>query len=118
MPRARSCWAALEPFSDYLFGDFNKGNKFQGQPTFVSSRAWSYATFVQDDIKLTPKLTLNAGLRWQYDQSFHELHHGDAFFDPCAILYSGTNTSCVPHWDQFGVNAPNSTFDPSKHQFE
>jgi len=106
------------PFSDYLFGDFNKGNKIQGQPTFVSSRAWSYGTFVQDDIKLTPRLTLNAGLRWQYDQSFHELHHGDAFFDPCAILYSGKNASCVPHWDQFGVNAPNSTFDPSKHQFE
>src|SRR5260370_977803 len=104
------------PFSDYLFGDFSKTSKFQGQPEFVSSRAWSYAFFVQDDIKLTPKLTLNAGLRWQYDQSFHEIHHGDAFFDPCAVDYS--QPGCVPHWDQFGVNAPDSTFDPSKHQFE
>jgi len=107
------------PFSDFLFGNFSKTASFHGQPLFVSSRAWSYALFVQDDIKLTPKLTLNAGLRWQYDQSFHETHHGDAFFDPCAILYSGKDPSCVPHWEQFGVGGtPDTTLDPSKHQFE
>jgi hypothetical protein len=104
-------------FSDFLFGFPNKTSSFQGQPTFVSSRAWSYGLFIQDDIKLTPKLTLNAGLRWQYDQSFHETHHGDAFFDPCAVDYS--TPGCVPHWDQFGVGGtPDTTFDPSKHQFE
>jgi hypothetical protein len=107
------------PFSDYLFGNFSKTSSFHGQPLFVSSRAWAYAFFVQDDIKLTPKLTLNAGLRWQYDQSFHETHHGDAFFDPCATLYSGKDPSCVPHWEQFGVGGtPDTTLDPSKHQFE
>jgi Carboxypeptidase regulatory-like domain/TonB dependent receptor len=105
------------PFSDFLFGRFSKTSKLQGQPVFVSSRAWSYAFFVQDDIKLTPKLTLNAGLRWQYDQSFHETHHGDAFFDPCAVDYS--TSGCVPHWEQFGVGGtPDTTLDPSKHQFE
>ncbi len=106
------------PFSDFLFGYMNKG-QVQVQPLFVSSRAWSYSFFFQDDIKLTQKLTLNAGLRWQYDQSFHELHHGDAFFDPCAALYSGKDPSCVPHWEQFGVGGtPDTTLDPSKHQFE
>jgi carboxypeptidase family protein/TonB-dependent receptor-like protein len=103
-------------FADFLFGYPNASAKIQGQPAFVSSRAWSYALFLQDDIKLTPKLTLNAGLRWQYDQSFRELHHGDAFFDPCAVLYS--SSGCVPHWEQFGVNAPETTLDPSRHQFE
>jgi TonB-dependent receptor-like protein len=93
-------------FSDFLFGVMNKGS-VQVQPVFVSSRAWSYSLFIQDDIKLTPRLTLNAGLRWQYDQSFHELHHGNAFFNP----YSGA-------WEQFGVNAPETTLDPSKKQFE
>ncbi len=103
-------------FSDFLFGKMNKG-QVQVQPLFVSSRAWSYSLFVQDDIKLAPKLTLNAGLRWQYDQSFHELHHGDAFFDPCAVDFS--TPGCVPHWDQFGVGGtPDTTLDPSKHQFE
>ena len=93
-------------FADFLFGVMNQG-KVQVQPLFVSSRAWSYSFFFQDDIKLTPRLTLNAGLRWQYDQSFRELHDGNAFFNP----FSGA-------WEQFGVNAPERTFDPSKKQFE
>jgi len=103
------------PFADFLFGSINNGN-VQVQNIFVSSRAWSYNFFVQDDFKFSPKLTLNLGLRWQYDQSFHEIHHGDAFFDPCAVAF--TNGACTPHWEQFGVNAPDTTFDPSKKQFE
>jgi len=92
-------------FADFLFGGMNNGS-VQVQNAFVSSRAWSYAFFVQDDFKLTPRLSLNLGLRWQYDQSFHEIHHGDAFFDPFTAK-----------WEQFGVNAPNTTFDPSAKEF-
>jgi hypothetical protein len=102
-------------FADFLFGTMNNSS-VQVQNAFVSSRAWSYSFFVQDDFKMTPKLTLNLGLRWQYDQSFHEIHHGDAFFDPCAVFER--EPGCVPHWEQFGVNAPDTTLDPSKKQFE
>jgi hypothetical protein len=106
-------------FSDFLFGVVSGGSSVEVQNAFASSRAWSYSFFVQDDFNLTPKLTLNLGLRYQYDQSFQEIHHGDAFFDPCAILYSGKDPSCVPHWEQFGVGGtPNTTLDPSKLQFE
>ena len=106
------------PFADFLFGTM-ANSSVQVQNAFVSSRAWSYSLFFQDDFKITPKVTLNLGLRYQYDQSFHETHHGDAFFDPCAILYSGRDPSCVPHWEQFGVNGtPDTTLDPSKLQFE
>jgi hypothetical protein len=105
-------------FSDFLFGVMSGNSGVTVQNTYASSRAWSYSAFLQDDFKLSSKLTLNLGVRYQYDQSFREIHHGDAYFDPCAIFYTGKDPSCVPHWEQFGVNAPDTTLDPSKRQFE
>lgn len=93
-------------FADFLFGTVASGSSVQVQNAMVSSRAWAYAYFIQDDFKLTPKLTLNLGLRYQWDDSFHELHNGDAFFNPYTA-----------QWEQFGVNAPSTTFDSWKKEF-
>lgn len=92
-------------FADFLFGVINNGS-VNVQNAMLSTRAWSYSLYLQDDIKLTKKLTVNLGLRWQYDQSFHEIHSGLAFFNPFRA-----------EWEQFGVNAPDTPFDPSRKQF-
>ncbi len=92
-------------FADFMLGALSNSS-VQVQNAMVESRAWAYAYFIQDDFKLTPKLTLNLGLRYQWDNSFHELHNGDAFFNPYTA-----------QWEQFGVNAPSTTFDSWKKEF-
>ena len=92
-------------FADFLFGTMTQGD-VQVQNVLVQVRAWTHSFFVQDDFRVNPKLTLNLGLRYQYDQSFREVHNGLAFFNPFA-----------GQWVQFGVNAPATSFDPSWKQF-
>jgi len=45
---------------------------------------WNFLTsgFVQDDVKLTPRFTLNMGLRYDFQQTPREHHDGLSNFDP------------------------------------
>ncbi len=95
-----------DPFADFLMGYVGSGSKVDVQNAILDTRAWAYSLFFQDDFKMTPRLTLNMGLRWQLDKSFSEAHNGLAFFNPYTAA-----------WEQFGVNAPATSFDASKKEF-
>jgi carboxypeptidase family protein/TonB-dependent receptor-like protein len=57
--------------ADFLLGDFNRSEGQVGAP-IANFRSNYFALYVQDNWKVTPKLTLNYGLRWENDQPFQD----------------------------------------------
>ena len=53
-------------------------NKLGSTLGIVGNRQWRIAGYVQDDFKATPRLTLNFGLRYEYDQPWYEAHNKTA----------------------------------------
>jgi hypothetical protein len=79
-------------FPDFLLGQSGVQNG-SGQSNIFQSvgasglfrkdgRYTDYAGFVQDDIKVTPRLTLNAGLRYEFFGPPSEIHGHLSNFDP------------------------------------
>jgi Carboxypeptidase regulatory-like domain len=58
-------------FADFLLGHFNRSEGQIGAP-IANFRSNYFALYLQDNWKITPKLTLNYGLRWENDQPFHD----------------------------------------------
>ncbi|HEX5284344.1 MAG TPA: carboxypeptidase regulatory-like domain-containing protein [Bryocella sp.] len=57
--------SALDNFLDNYLGSSGTASKTFG-PTRVDPHSWRTAAFAQDDMKLTPELTLNLGMRYDY----------------------------------------------------
>lgn len=61
-------------FADFLL-DYSSSYSVSEQTGDVGLRQYRFAVFAQDDYKLTPNLTVNYGVRWEYDQPLYEVHN-------------------------------------------
>jgi len=66
--------------ANMFFGVMNYSNQFVR--SYFYMRAKEYALYFQDNYKVTPRLTLNLGLRWEYWPAFREKNNVLSTFDP------------------------------------
>jgi carboxypeptidase family protein/TonB-dependent receptor-like protein len=65
----------------FLSGTPKSGTILVGDPNLFARAHW-YAAFIQDDWRLTPRVTVNLGLRWEYTGSPVEKNNYEGSFNP------------------------------------
>jgi hypothetical protein len=59
-------------FADFLIG--KPRSLDQASPYDRVVKGWNWFAFVQDDLRLTPRVTMNVGLRYQLFRPYHHVH--------------------------------------------
>ena len=97
--------------NNFMLGNVKQGALFLGDAA-VDLYNYGYAAFLQDDWRITPKLTLNLGVRYELNTVVHEKNGEMGNFDPVRGLvqtnnpYNGDHNNFSPRigfaYDIFG----------------
>ncbi|MGH9630811.1 MAG: carboxypeptidase regulatory-like domain-containing protein [Bryobacteraceae bacterium] len=68
-------------YADFLLGLPTSAGRASAAP-LIHALNTDMALFVQDDWKITPRLTLNLGVRYEYNPPYHEKNDNFFHFDP------------------------------------
>ena len=72
-------------YASFLLGAVNSGSTSVPSFSETGSRFHPISPYVQDDWKITPRLTANIGLRWDYMPPYREVLDRYSFLNPTAI---------------------------------
>ena len=83
-------------YASFLLGAVGGTPSIGLQPVSeIGSRYKPFAPYVEDDFKVSQKLTLDLGVRWDYLPPYHELHNHFSFLNPSATGISGQPVGAV-----------------------
>ncbi|WP_160115011.1 TonB-dependent receptor [Bryocella elongata] len=79
-------------FADFLL-DYSQSYSVTSTNGDYGLRQYRFAAFAQDSFRIRPDLTLNYGVRWEYDQPMYEVHNKMSNISPTsgALLLAGQN---------------------------
>ncbi len=100
---------AYDGITDYLA---NQGDQFSTLGhTMVEVQNTNYGFFLQDDIRLTPRFTVNLGLRYEYNSVLH----GDQMqnFNLAALMADPNDTNISKFFDPLGAGL----YKPDRNNF-
>jgi hypothetical protein len=69
-------------YASFLVGEIDKGSFTQYLQQETGARFRAISPYFQDNWKVTPKLTLDLGLRYDLFPSITEVHNAQGYFDP------------------------------------
>ena len=98
---------------------FLAGTPTQAQQTALAVtpalRVSAFNSFAQDDVKLTPRLTLNLGLRWEYNSVPYEKYDRLSIYDFAQNRLQQAGGDLKPYENQFTNFGPRVgfAFDPT-----
>ena len=104
------------PYASFLLGAVDSGSytEYASNAQETGARYHPFAFYVNDDWKLTPRLTVNAGLRWDSMPPMREVQDRFSFLDPTAtnpitgtpgtLEFAGSGT------DSCGCTTPMKTY--------
>jgi hypothetical protein len=105
-----------------LLGYLANGNSPGGSRGFLQTpyylTVWEHAAFVEDDWKVSPRLTLNLGLRWDLFTPYTEKRNRLTNFDlaTLTLVYAGVNATRAvdleTRWNDLGPHI-GFAYDPS-----
>jgi hypothetical protein len=92
-------------YASYLLGDVDSGSLTDTTVAETGARYRNYAVYIQDDWKVTPKFTVNFGLRYEIPKPFIEVQNRNSWLNPSLLNSAVSN---FPGALQFAGNGLNS----------